>query len=211
MYQENIIKIAIKELISPTFQITKQYLKIYKYKKVDNNPLIERLQINHQENIAIVYIPIVDKDFYLSIYIDLEKMRISGITTESKNVVYFHATSEKLNFEELKAMTILTPTKGWSIGDKRNFTNGIYSFSSINFEPNPEIDSFQNKLKNLLEFLEQDRIGIKRLVTNAFGYIQASITFNNMNGCLGGLSIDKDCIKRMSNLEVKIDFDLYTS
>jgi hypothetical protein len=113
-----------------------------------------------------------------------------------------------MNFLELAANTILPNSSGWSKGDKRRTGNTTYQFSCVMFEPNPEPDDFEDKLRNLLLFLQQDMEGVKLLVENARGYIQVAMKFHNGNTMLGGPHISSDLIKQMSLLNLEIDFDL---
>jgi len=106
-------------------------------------------------------------------------------------------------------MTKLTPTEFWNKGDLRKRGKSNHTFSSFTILPNPEPDEFEDKLKKLLDFLEQDEDGIKQLVNNASGYIQVAMNIHNANGMIGGQNIDKDDIRRMNNLGLSINFDLY--
>ena len=65
--------------------------------------------------------------------------------------------------EELKNYTKLKPTKTFKKGDLRKNTQVKYKFNAFQIEPSPEPDNFENKLKNLLDFLQTDRNGIKKL------------------------------------------------
>ena len=93
--------------------------------------------------------------------------------------------------------------------DLRKNGKSNHEFSHLAILPNPEPGSFEDKLKKLLSYLEQDRDGIKRLVDNANGYIQVAMDIHNGNGMIGGPNIDTDDIKRMNNLGLSINFDLY--
>jgi hypothetical protein len=66
-------------------------------------------------------------------------------------------------------------------------------------------------MKNLLDFLETDKVGVKNLVKKAEGYIQVAMEFHNGNSMLGGPNINKETVKRMAALNIEIDFDLYVS
>jgi hypothetical protein len=77
------------------------------------------------------------------------------------------------------------------------------------FEPNPEPDEFEDKLRSLLVFLQQDIEGVKLLVEKAGGYIQVAMEFHNGNTMLGGPHISPDLVKQMSLLNLGVDFDLY--
>jgi heme oxygenase len=105
----------------------------------------------------------------------------------------------------------LPPTEIWNKGDFRKSGKSNYTFSNFTILPNPEPDQFKDKLRKLLDHLEQDKDGIKQLVNNANGHIQVAMDFHNGNGMIGGPSIDSIDIKRMSELGLSIDFDLYVS
>ena len=62
-----------------------------------------------------------------------------------------------------------------------------------------------------MDFLEQDKIGVLRLVTNASAYVQTAMEFHNGNTMLGGPDINKMSMRRLSDLELDIDFDLYAT
>jgi hypothetical protein len=77
--------------------------------------------------------------------------------------------------------------------------------------PNPEPDTFENKLKHLLDFLEKDIGGIKNLTDSANGYISVAMDIHNANGMIGGPHIDKESTRRLALFNLAIDFDLYLS
>ena len=56
---------------------------------------------------------------------------------------------------------------------------------------------------------EQDKDGVKRLVDKAHGYIQVAMDIHNANGMIGGPHLDTSDIRRMNELGLSIDFDLY--
>lgn len=209
MADDLIIQKAIEELEARTFGITEQFLKIHQVVYEDDEPKIARVDRETKDGTAIVYFPIKDEKFYLAIYVDTEPVvSVRHVNTESYNSVCFKAISEIYSFEGLSKITKLKPTGGYNKGDKRG-KNGVWKHSSIFFEPNPEADEFEDKLSKLLDFLEQDKEGIATLVDKANGQIQIASSFHNGNTMLGGHYLDKDIIKRMSNLNLSIDFDLY--
>jgi len=90
---------------------------------------------------------------------------------------------------------------------QRNISS--WSFSCIQFIPNPEPDGFEDKLNKLLDFLEKDSEGIRKLANIADGQIQVASIFHNGNTMLGGFHPDKQLLRRLNALEVEIDLDLY--
>lgn len=204
-----IIQKATEELETKPLGVTEQFLKIHQVVYENDKLKVARVDRENEDGTAIVYFPVKDEKFYLAVYLDTEpEVSVRHVNTESYNSVYFKATSEVYNFDELSKMTKLKSTGGNNKGDNRG-RNALWKHSSIFFEPNPEADEFEDKLRKLLDFLEQDKDGIATLVNKADGYIQVASTFHNGNTTLGGHQLDKSIIKRMANLNLAIDFDLY--
>lgn len=204
-----IINLIQTEIENKSWGFTEQILEIHSPVYIDDIIKIENIIINNNE--IIVYLPIVGERFYLKFYIDSIKKEISGISTEAYISIYFRATSENLSEDELKQITKLQITDGWNMGDKRKFGKGNYTFSSIIIEPNKKTDSFDGKLNQLISELENDIAGIKKLTDIANGYIQVNMKFHNGNGMIGGPNLSKEVIRKLNNLNLSIDFDLYVS
>lgn len=209
MTDQQAIESIKKEFKKKTLGVTEQYLKIHSPIYSENQLIVDRIDRDREDEFIIVYLPVLDERFYFAIYINTKTNEVTDVRTEAYHRIYFNATSETLSADELKAMTCLTPTKFWNKGDLKNNGNSNYTFSNLTILPNPEPDEFEDKLKKLLAFLEQDKNGIKRLVDTAHGYIQVAMDIHNGNGMIGGFNIDIDDIKRMNDLGLSINFDLY--
>ena len=208
MTDTSIIEKAIKEIESKQFGVTEQFLKIHDIVYEGDKPKVVRVDMEKGDGTAIVYFPVKDEKFHLAVYIDtIPEVSVRHVSTESYNSVCFSAVSETESFEQLSQLTKLKPTKGWSKGDKRGATTS--RFSKFIFEPNPEPDEFEDKLKKLLNNLERDKEGIAKLAEKSEVCIQVAQEFHNGNTMLGGSHIDKESIKRIANLNLPIDFDLY--
>lgn len=209
-----IIQKASEEITAKAFGTTEQFLEIHELVYEDNKPKVARVDREKENGTAIVYFQIKDEKFYLAIYLDTnQELLIRAVTTESYNSVCFRASSDILTLEQLSQMTTLQSSGGRNKGDEKKPASGgtgiVWRESTIFFEPNPEPDEFEDKLKKLLNYLDQDKEGVARLVNEAKGYIQVAIEFHNSNTMLGGPHIDKKTIKRMAELNLEIDFDLY--
>ncbi len=205
-----IIQKATEEIEAKTFGVTKQFLEVHQIVYSDGKPKVARIDTEKEDGTAIVYFPVVNEKFYVVVYLDtLPEISVRHVNTEPFHSVYFRATSEILNFSELSALTKLKPTSGWHKGDKKRFGNSVYKFASLMFEPNPEADEFEDKVKKLLDFLEQDKEGVKMLVDKANGHVQVASSFHNGNTMLGGHHLDKAIIKSLGSLNLEIDFDIY--
>jgi len=209
MTDQQAIELIEKEFKEKTLGVTEQYLEIHCPIYADNKLKVSRIDRDRTDELIITYLPVLDEKFYFAVYIDTKTNEVTGVGTEAFHRVYFRATSETLTADELKSMAKLTPTEFWNKGDLRKSGNLKYKFSNFTLLPNPEPDEFEDKLKKLLDILEQDKDGIKMLVDNANGYIQVAMDFHNANGMIGGHNIDAEDIKRMSNLRLSINFDLY--
>ena len=203
---QKLIEIEFEE---KNFGVSEQLLEIHKPIFENNKIKIANIKKN-TENIS-AYIPVQNEKFYFVVYLDINLEKIIAINTEPYICVYFNSNSETLTLEELKNYTKLKPTKTFKKGDLRKNTQVKYKFNAFQIEPSPEPDNFENKLKNLLDFLQTDRNGIKKLVENANGYIQVSMEIHNGNGMIGGPNINKENIRKLSELGLSIDFDLYVS
>lgn len=209
MTDEQAIAIIEDEFRQKTLAVTEQYLEIHSPVYVDNKIKVDRIDRESKDEYIIAYLPVQDERFYFAVYINTKTSEVTGVTTEAFHRVYFRATSESLTIDELKAMTHLVPTETWNKGDLRKSGNSHYTFSNFTILPNPEPDEFEDKLKKLLDLLEQDKEGVKRLAEKAHGYIQVAMDIHNANGMIGGPHLDTSDISRMNELGLSIDFDLY--
>ncbi len=146
----------------------------------------------------------------MAVYLDTQPdISVRSIYIEPYHCVSFKASSKTLPLGQLAEFTTLKTRGGWNKGDKMKSGNATYKDSLLVIEPNPEVDEFDDKMNKLLNYLEQDPEGINKLVDSAGGYIQVASIFHNGNTMLGGNHLNKEMIRRMSNLNLAIDFDLY--
>ncbi len=210
-----IIQKAIEEIETKSLAVTEQFLEIHEVVYDNGKPKIARIDKDKRDGIFVVYFPVKNEKFYFAVYVDTSpEISIRWTGTEPYNSVYFRAFSDTLSFGELSQLTTLKHTGGRSKGDPKRPIGGtgiLWKESTIFYEPDSEPDEFEDKLRKLLDFLEQDREGIAKLVDQANGYIQVAIEFHNGNTMLGGPNIDKGSLKRIANLNLEIDFDLYVS
>lgn len=209
MTDQQAIDLIEKELKEKTLGVTEQFLHIHSPVYDGHQLKVERIDRERKDNIITAYLPVSGEGFYFAVFVDSCAMEVVGFETEPCHNVYFRATSTSLTADELKAMTALAPTSCWNKGDPRRTESANYTFSNFEILPNPEPDEFEDKLKKLLDFLERDKEGIKRLVENANGYIQVAMYIHNANGMPGGPTIDKEAIRRMNDLGLSINFDMY--
>ena len=205
-----IIEKAINEILLKEFGTTEQLLEIHEVVYEKDKPKVLRVDKESDDSSAIVYFPIKDQKFYLAVWLDTNpEISVRGVGTENYNSVYLKVTSDDLSFQELSALTKLQATSGWSKGDTRKSRKSVYNYSALHFEPNPEPDEFEDKLKKLLDFFDQDSEGVTKLIEMADAQIQVATIFHNGNTMLGGHHLNKSIIRRLASYNLEIDFDLY--
>jgi len=210
MTDTQLIQIATKEIKDQTWGVTQQFLEVHEIVYEDGKPKVARVDHDKKDGIVIIYFAVKGERFYFAFHFhNPEDLTITGIYVEPYSAVYLNATSDKLSLQELKALTMFKPLREVNKGDLKKRGQLVEKYSYIQIEPNPEGDEFEDKLEKLLDFLEQDREGVARLVNEANGYIQAAIIFHNGNAMLGGPTVSMQNIKRMAALNLEINFDLY--
>ena len=210
MIETVIIEKAINEIQIQEFGTTKQILEIHEVIYENGKPKVIRVDRENNDGTAVVYFQITGEKFHLAVWLDTyPKVLVRSVDTENYNSVYLRIVSDHLNFQELASMTKLQPTSGWNKGDVRKSGKSFYNFSALNFEPNPEPDEFNDKLKKLLDYIDEDKEGMTNLFGKSYALIQIATIFHNGNTMLGGHHLDKATIKRISSYNLEIDFDLY--
>lgn len=210
--QDQIIQAAILEIEQKSWGATEQYMQIHDVVRINGIPKIERVDLKNEDEGAIAYLPVEGERFYLAIYFDtVPEVSIRYIGTEDYTKIYLRATSDTLTWPEITAMTTLKAAETFNNGDKRRSGTAVYKYSCANYEPNPGPDTFENKLKNLLDYLEQDKKGVEALVNNTDAYIQVDKDIHYGNGLIGGPHIDILNINRMAKMKLEISFSQYVT
>jgi len=208
MADEEVSELIVKEFFEKKLGVTEQYFKIHEPVYINGLPKIDRIDREFRDNLIIAYLPVKEEYFYFAVYIDTEKKEIFNVGTESRNLVCFRATSEDMDSIGLQSFTKLKATRGWNKGDFKPNRKLQYNFSFIEFNPNPEPDTVEDKLKKLIDLIETDKNGIIELISHSNAYIQVIMDFHWGNQVLGNLFINSDTIRKLNelNLEVSLDF-----
>jgi hypothetical protein len=203
-----IAELILKEFKEKTLGVTCQYLEIHEPVYENDQLKIDRIDREKNDDTIIAYLPVKDEYFFFSVYLDKKTGEIFNIGTESRNLVSVIFASENMTSDELKLLTKLNCQEFWNKGDKRPNRKATYKFSGIEFCPNPEPDEFEDKLDKLLTFIEDDKEGILLLSTKSKGYIHVLMDFHRGNQLIGRMSIDAETLKRISVLNLSIDFQI---
>lgn len=155
-----------------------------------------------------MHLAVENHRFYLVIGINTTTAKITSVYTQAFHDVWLRAASEELTAAGMLQLTSLTPLRQYTKGDSRRGT-ARYAHSAVDFRPPHEPDTFENHVTKLLGLLEQDAEGIRALTAETECIIRVASYFHNGNTMLGGHFLDTPTLKRISNLNLALDFDLY--
>lgn len=205
--EKQYIKIAIKELLNPTFETTKQHIEVLEVQTINGEPEIAR--VNFSDDLVSVYFKVKNERFFLVINVNKdENPQPAGTWIESGHRVYLTATSENFSLQELEKFLDLKPLTGWSKGEKRPKGKSEYTFSRISFEANEnEAFDLKEKLSELLTEIEKDRDGVLKLTENADTII--SVCRHQYVSGNAGIHFDIETIDRLQKLKLAVDIDTY--
>lgn len=202
---DKIKKVAIAEVLNPTFELTKQYLQANHLRFENNLPYIEDVEINKDKNTAAVYFPIKNEHFYFVIYV--ENLEVQWMGMSAGNRVYLFASSEVTSTEKIISLLGFEPTKKWNANDKIG-CNGKSKHNGIRYEPIQKMTGeVEIKLENLLENLLPHKKTIIELSHQAS--IEIQVTYYGHKDEMRGIHLATTIMKKLSELELAIDVDLY--
>ena len=206
----NILKIVSKELKKKTFPYTKQFLKVHKIEFENGLPIVENIIKNENDEIK-VFLKVKGEKFFFSI--NIFENEVSWVSDEPYISVWFRADSKEKSLKELSKFSKLKYNFGRNKGDVKGLEkNKVYwKESIIFFNPYSEIDQLHPKIDKLLDFIEKDKKGISKLINEADGFVDVFIIFYIGNTMIGNIDLDEKIIKRLSKLNLTINFTLEVS
>jgi Domain of unknown function (DUF4279) len=208
-----ITNIIADELLNPTFEMTRQYLKILEVKYEGNKPKITKIEFNENQNQATAYIEVKNEIFYLEFVFDTtDTIQLTSVDTLPFVKISFMPTSKSLTTEELLTIISVKPSK--TITKDDSFSNGKfeYTYNGLEFETFSEPGRLEKKLKYLLDILETDLEGIKQLSKQTCTKdIFVTIVYHIGNGNFTGLCLDNETLNRVTRLGLELTFDIYAT
>ncbi len=209
MLNSEIQNLIRDEFKNPSLAVTQQYLKIHEpLWRPDGFPMIEQIETT-PDNLATAYLLVDGERFYFAITIDLDARKVIGFDTEPFHIVSFNAISFELSFQELQSFTTLKPTSHTNKGDNLKNATQKYKYSSFFISAGFKIVRLETKLNELLDILEQDPIGIKKMTENAATSLQVISYFHNGNSSMGAFELTPIFIQRAAKINLGICFDVY--
>jgi len=209
MTETGIQQLIARELAAKTMGVVEQFLEVHTVVIRNDAPVIARICRAPEERLTSVYLPVEKEKFYFVFFLDTARKVVEWAQVEPFHSILLEARADTPTAAGLADLTTLTPTSQHDQGAIR-FAALRHELSAVRFLPNPEPDTFERKLTNLLDYLEQDAAGIQALAATAEEcFIRVVTIFHNGNGMLGGHTLNARSLRRISALGLEVVFDLY--
>tara|TARA_R100000005_G_scaffold93692_1_gene69722 strand:+ start:1717 stop:2406 length:690 start_codon:yes stop_codon:yes gene_type:complete len=191
---DEIKRLAIKELLNPSLELSIQFLSSLHLEAENGIPIIKRIDFDDPDGIIVVYVPIKDELFYFALYFDSnEKNELVDIGTEAGSKVYLWVyDSEKIDKSGFPYQPI-------------NVGNKSFTYSLDNGDP----DNLEDKINLLLERLESRIDDFLKFSQQT--HMSINVAYYGYKEQMWGLHLDKNTIRRLNDLNIDLDFDIYAS
>jgi hypothetical protein len=215
-------EISDNELNNPQWAVTKQFLEVNSIELLNNEYIYERYSIGNQKFIfgdinniiekhcceIVFYYKIRNEKYFYCIGVDIKEREITRVFMCESCYCYLSAYSENMTLQEMAKLTKLKYFSGGTKGEKTNRGRGFYSVSWIKYKFTDNESYFmEDALTMLLDELEKDKNGIKKLVEKTDASIQ--IVKYQYISANAGIEVNKETIKRLSELNLSFSIDMY--
>lgn len=209
--KKQIIQKAKDEIFFKNFGFTEQFLKVHEIALDCGSPKIAGLRINNTDKLATVYFKVKGEEFYFVVYVDFsEEIRVKWVEEEAHHECVFIVLSHSLSLEEMLFwLDNVKPSETWVKNPKAPMTSKFCQ-SGFSIEVNKNPGSFEDKILQLLEYLETDIKAFHYLSNYAKFYIQVNSTFHT-DPKPGGYTLNYSLIHRLNELKINIDIAIYIS
>ena len=189
---EKVREIAIQELLAPTWALTKQFLSTFQIEKQNEIPVIARIDTAGSDGRFVVYVPVKNERFYLAFYFDtIEQIELKDVGTEAgTNVYLWIEDSSEISKDDFPYKPINNRGKG-------------FTYSLDPCEP----DELEDKLNQLIDKLESEKERFLEFSNRT--YISLNVAYYGYKEQMWGLHLDKKIIKRLADLNIDFDLDIY--
>jgi hypothetical protein len=199
---EESIALAVAEVHERQSRTTAQVLDDHRVRLIAEKPDVVRVDTDEDDHSVIVYFGLENRSYFLAVRVDpLPTPKIRGVSVEAGNECYLISFSTKYPLEELLAATTLQPTDRWDF-DAGSGSSGVYIKT-----PMPLADGVDDNINRLLDVLEQDAEGVRRLAALSNTFIQ--VHWSGLGRAMSPIKLKAATIQRIASLRVGLDFDQY--
>jgi len=221
---QQFLELSKKEFEDKTWGSTEQYTEVLEVLTEGDFPLIKRIE-QLKDGTYAVYYAIKGEQFYYTHYFEATpQVKLRGDGVSPATAVYLRVHSDRIPLNELLSITTLNTTRKWQKGELKNqnptfpfFYNrkGIpttFTDSGFFYEPDTnKAGNFENKIATILTDLENYKHELS-ILSNAGCYMYIATYWHSYYGNtdLGNIHLNKQIIKQLSDLDLEINFDIYT-
>lgn len=206
-------KIAIAEVNSPTFEVTKQFLKVNKLVYENSEPKIVDIIIDEKQEGAEVYFQIENEKYFFVVFLDLKpEISLRFMDMSAGNKVSLLIVSESLNLSEILKNINIEPNEKWEKGAlvSNQFTESYEKNSGIIFKPiEKTTGNVEDKIEVILSKLESSKNLISNLSSKCIMEIQ--VAYFGYKDQMWGINLNPVLIKKIGEFNFSLDIDLYAS
>lgn len=202
--------LAINEVLKKRLSLTKQFLEENEVPLENGIPKIARIDCENDE-VVVVYFHVLDRGYFFGVVVRIGiEPFVERATVEAGSSVVLTVTSKNLQLAELLAYCKFDPTEKWDIGDVTLFKNSPNKNSGFIYDPIAErADECSDNIEKLVTELEKYKDDILELSHNAEPLIQV-YWYGNAKW-MSSLQLNRSLLKRISDLNLGLDFDLNVS
>ena len=208
---QSFLEISIKEFEERFWGSSQQYREVMEVAWRDGIPNIVRIE--KQEDDYAVYFSVKGEKFYYTHYFSVHpQVELIGVDITPATLATLRIYSDRLSIDEIQAKISIPATRTYKQGEKDKFMP-IHKQNRLDFRPDQNTaGDIVKKLLALLDYLEPHEAALKELSnTGCQLYITVYWKAYIGNTMLGGFYLNKDIVKKLNNLDLEIDFDLYVS
>lgn len=207
---QSFLEISIKEFEERFCGSSQQYLEVMEVASRDGIPNIVRIE--KQEDDYAVYFSVKGEKFYYTHYFSVDpQVKLIGIDITPATLATLRIYSDKLSIDDIQNKISIPATRTFKQGEKDKWMP-IHKQNRLDFRPDQNTaGDIVKKLLALLDYLEPHEAALKELSNTCQLYIAVYWNAYIGNSMLGGFYLEKDIVKKLNNLDLEIDFDLYVS
>ena len=196
------VALAIAEVRQPQSRVAQRLLTDHKVRLIDGEPHIVRVDREEEDGSVIVYFGLQNKSYFLAVRVDpLPAPKIRGVSVEAGVEAHLVCFSTTHPLSDLLSAATLTPTEQWDM-DAGGGSSGLNIKTSL-----PMADSVDDNINGLLNVLEGDAAGIRRLA--ALSQASVQVHWYGYAPAMPLLNLKAATIQRLAALGLALDFDLY--
>jgi hypothetical protein len=206
------VDMARREILSPTLAATSEVLSVHTPVLVDGQPLIAHADTTREPDAYYFYFRLEGEPYYLVVVVRRagDHAELECACVEPAVRVFLLVKAQHLTPDEISERLGLEPTAAYAKGEHVHPELPPLAQTMWRLEPHQTLPAeLSRKLDLLLDELEPAAPRIAELAKET--EITLSICYEGCKDWLGGWDADPRALRRIADLGVHLQFDLYAS